>query len=123
MTKGKQPRVSVLAPAPAPPPAHGKGGKYAIKRHRPAPRDNLKGITKPSIRRIARRGGIKRLSNTIYDEARGALRDLLVDVERDMVIYTEHDRVGVPGGQTSRKTVRPGDVVRALKNKGHAIYL
>jgi histone H4 len=30
--------------------------------------ENIQGITKPAIRRMARRGGVKRLSGLIYDE-------------------------------------------------------
>ena len=31
-------------------------------------RDNIQGITKPAIRRLARRGGVKRISGLIYEE-------------------------------------------------------
>ena len=31
------------------------------------------GITKPAIRRLARRGGVKRISGLIYEETRGVL--------------------------------------------------
>ena len=37
-------------------------------------RDNIQGITKPAIRRLARRGGVKRMSGLIYEETRGSLR-------------------------------------------------
>ena len=38
----------------------GKGlGKGGAKRHRKILRDNIQGITKPAIRRLARRGGVK----------------------------------------------------------------
>jgi histone H4 len=44
----------------------GKGlGKGGAKRHRKVLRDNIQGITKPAIRRLARRGGVKRII-TIY---------------------------------------------------------
>ena len=37
----------------------GKGlGKGGAKRHRKILRDNIQGITKPAIRRLARRGGV-----------------------------------------------------------------
>ncbi|KAI6197604.1 Histone H4 [Aphelenchoides besseyi] len=40
----------------------GKGlGKGGAKRHRKVLRDNIQGITKPAIRRLARRGGVKLL--------------------------------------------------------------
>ena len=47
----------------------GKGlGKGGAKRHRKVLRDNIQGITKPAIRRLARRGGVKRISGLVYEE-------------------------------------------------------
>jgi len=62
----------------------GKGlGKGGAKRHRKVLRDNIQGITKPAIRRLARRGGVKRISGLIYEETRGVLKvfQSLLDVE------------------------------------------
>ena len=74
----------------------GKGGKGksggAGKRHRKIIRDNIQGITKPAIRRLARRGGVKRISGLIYEEARGVLKKFLEQRVRDAVTYTEHSR-------------------------------
>jgi histone H4 len=53
-------------------------------------RDNIQGITKPAIRRLARRGGVKRISAMIYEETRGVLKTFLEGVIRDAVTYTEH---------------------------------
>jgi len=65
----------------------------------------MQGITKPAIRRLARRGGVKRISRLIYEEIRGILLVFLENVIRDVVIYTEYAR---------RKTVTALDVVHAL---------
>ncbi|KAD3336422.1 hypothetical protein E3N88_31941 [Mikania micrantha] len=71
----------------------GKGlGKGGAKRHRKVLRDNIQGITKPAIRRLARRGGVKRISGLIYEETRGVLKIFLENVIRDAVTYTEHAR-------------------------------
>ena len=43
-------------------------------------RDNIQGITKPAIRRLARRGGVKRISGLIYEEVRGVLKTFLQNV-------------------------------------------
>ncbi|KAI0690320.1 hypothetical protein BC835DRAFT_1307954 [Cytidiella melzeri] len=81
----------------------GKGlGKGGAKRHRKILRDNIQGITKPAIRRLARRGGVKRISGLIYEETRGVLKIFLENVIRDSVTYTEHAK---------RKTVTALDVV------------
>ena len=118
----------------------GKGlGKGGAKRHRKVLRDNIQGITvrgapraratarappppharpprapqKPAIRRLARRGGVKRISGLIYEETRGVLKVFLENVIRDSVTYTEHAR---------RKTVTALDVVYALKRQGRTLY-
>uniref|UniRef100_A0A095A1F6 Histone H4 n=1 Tax=Schistosoma haematobium TaxID=6185 RepID=A0A095A1F6_SCHHA len=81
----------------------GKGlGKGGAKRHRKVLRDNIQGITKPAIRRLARRGGVKRISGLIYEETRGVLKVFLENVIRDAVTYTEHAK---------RKTVTAMDVI------------
>lgn len=56
----------------------------------------LSGITKPAIRRLARRGGVKRISGLIYEETRGVLKIFLENVIRDSVTYTEHAKRCVP---------------------------
>ena len=57
----------------------GKGlGKGGAKRHRKVLRDNIQGSTKFAIRRLARRGGVKRISGLIYEETRGVLKVCLV---------------------------------------------
>ncbi|TKR79876.1 hypothetical protein L596_014032 [Steinernema carpocapsae] len=43
-----------------------------------------------AIRRLARRGGVKRISGLIYEETRGVLKVFLESVVRDAVTYCEH---------------------------------
>lgn len=89
----------------------GKGGAL---RHKRAPlRDNINGVTKPAIRRLARRGGVKRIAAPVYEETRGVLKVFLHDVIRDAVTYCDHAR---------RKTITPMDVVYALKRQGRTLY-
>jgi histone H4 len=71
------------------------------------------GISKPAIRRLARRGGVKRLSGLVYDETRNSLKLFLDRVLRDTISYMEHAR---------RKTVTTMDVIYALKRQGHTLY-
>ena len=92
----------------------GKGfGKHGAKRFRKNAKDVILGITKPAIRRLARRGGVKRISSLIYDESRVVLRGFLETVVRDSITYTEYAR---------RKTVTTLDVIHALKRQGRALY-
>lgn len=88
----------------------GKGGAV---RHRHMLSDAQKGVTKPAIRRLARRGGVKRISGGVYEETRNVLRAFLSDIIHDAVSYTEHGR---------RKTVTAMDVLYALKRRGKTLY-
>merc|ERR1712087_763857 len=76
-------------------------------------RDNIQGITKPAIKRLARRGGIKRISGLIYEETRGVLKMFMHNIIRDAVTYAEHAK---------RKTVTAMDVLYALKRQGRTLY-
>ena len=92
----------------------GKGlGKGVAIRHHKILRDNIQGISKPAIRRLARRGGVMRISGLIYEETRGVLKVFLENVIRDSITYTEHAK---------RKTVTAMDVVYALKKQGRTLY-
>merc|ERR1711990_275554 len=92
----------------------GKGlGKGGAKGHRKTLRDSIQGVTKPAIRRLARRGGVKRISGLIYEETRACLKIFLENIIRDAVTYTEHAK---------RKTVTALDVVYALKRQGKILY-
>ncbi len=89
-------------------------GKSALpKRHRKIMRDTVQGITKASIRRLARRGGVKRISGLVYEETRSVLRLFLDRVLHDAITYTRHAR---------RSTVTALDVVYALKRQGQTLY-
>jgi len=93
----------------------GKGGKGLGKgfARRKVLRDNIQGITKPAIRRLARRGGVKRISGLIYEETRGVLKVFLENVIRDACSYCEH---------ALRMTLVSTDIVYALKRQGRTLY-
>ena len=88
-------------------------GKGGAKRHGKVFRDNIQGITKPAIRRLARRGGVKRISGLIYKETRGVLKVFLENVIRDAVTYTEHAKM---------KSVNAMDVVSALDRQARTYH-
>lgn len=90
----------------------GKGGKFP-RRHAHQMKDPLKGITKPAVRRLCRRGGVKRISGQVYDETRANCKQWLENVVKDALAYCEHAR---------RKTVTAMDIVYALKRHGQELY-
>ena len=71
------------------------------------------GISNQAIRRLARRGGVKRISELIYEETRSILKLFLEKVLKDTIVYTEHSK---------RKTVTSLDVIYALKRQGRCLY-
>jgi histone H4 len=70
-------------------------------------------ITKHAIRRLARRGGVKRISGVLYQEARGIIEDFVKKLKTDAVAYTEHAK---------RSTVTALDVINALRRQGKHLY-
>ena len=96
----------MCAHSPQQPPHHNHTPTYP-------PTNGTTELQKPAIRRLARRGGVKRISGAIYEETRGVLKVFLENVVRDAVTYTEHAR---------RKTVTALDVVYALKRQGRTLY-
>lgn len=88
----------------------GKRGK-ALIRYKNTPKEGV--VTKSAIRRLARRGGVKRISGLVYDEVRATLRDFLTQVLQDAILYTTHAK---------RTTVSAVDVVYALKRGGRVLY-
>lgn len=71
----------------------GKGlGKGGAKRFRTNLSDSIAGVTKPAIRRLARRGGVKRISGLMYHETRQVLKAFLENVIHDAVTYTEYSK-------------------------------
>jgi len=75
------------------------------KRHRMLI-DPLQKIRNLDIRRLARRGGVKRISGLIYEETRGVLKVFLENVIRDSAATAE---------KAGRKTITASDVDIALK--------
>ena len=98
---------NLVAPAPA---------RYRRRRNSnrgPNGKHPIEGITKGDIRRLARRGGVKRLAGIVYEEVRGVLKVFLENVIRDAVVFTAYAK---------RKTTTAMDVVHALRRQGRTLY-
>jgi histone H4 len=76
-------------------------------------KESLLGISAPAIKRLARRGGVKRMTAFMADETRTVLKTFLEKVIMDAVTYTEYSK---------RKTVMVMDIVYALKRNGRTLY-
>lgn len=82
-------------------------------RHRKVLRNNLDGISKADIRRLARRGGVKRMSEEMYAETRDILKQFVQRIIGTALIYTQY---------ASRKTVTVYDIIYALKYEGRTLF-
>ena len=71
-------------------------------------RDNIQGVTKASVRRLARRGGVQRISSKIYETTRLSLRLFLERVIGKAVAILE---------RTDRKTIMTSDVSSILAER------
>ena len=88
-------------------------GNGGAKSHRKSKNTALQGINQASIRKIARKGGVKRISGLVYEVTRDVLKDFLYKLIQDTVHYTECAK---------RKTVTSMDVMMALKRQGRYLY-
>lgn len=71
-------------------------------------------LTKPALRRLCRRGGVKRISSDIYATARQTSKFLLGVIMDNCLVYTEHAK---------RSTINFTDVrYAALKATGMNLY-
>jgi histone H4 len=67
----------------------------------------------PSLRRLARRGGVKRITAPCFDAVRVALSEFLRRILGDCAVLVEYKR---------RFTITLPDVLLALKRQGHTLY-
>lgn len=73
----------------------------------------IQGITRPAICRVARRAGVKQVSQKVYEETRASLAKFLAKIIEDASILAEHGH---------RKTVTAADVEAALHRNGRTLY-
>ena len=100
------------------PPKATRQKKSSTKSKKPTPKRapakaTPKAFTSSAMRRIARRGGVKRLARLTYEEVRGVVHDFVKKLVSDAMVFTEHRRAS---------TVVAMDVVHALKRQGRQIY-
>ncbi|CAG9465496.1 unnamed protein product [Pedinophyceae sp. YPF-701] len=86
----------------------GRGGP---KRHQR--REGRAGLSTGDVKRLARRGGVKRIAGQVYETTNETLRAWLSSVIKDTVTLAEHAR---------SMTVRPLHVFLALKRRGVSLY-
>ncbi len=88
----------------------GKAGHFAKKTKKVNPRET---VTMGAIRRLARRGGVKRISATSYAGVREFIDEFITKIVRDSNTFAEGAR---------RKTITAIDVVYAVKRSGRQLY-
>lgn len=83
------------------------------KRHR-ATVDPLQQITRPVLLRLARRGGVKRVSGIVYELVRKDAKAFTDSIAFSAATYASHAR---------RKTLTCNDFANALKREGYTLYV
>ena len=91
----------------------GKGAKLPKHCQQMITKDAIHGISRPAFCRLARKGGVERMSGLIYEECSGVLQTFLKLVIRDIIIFTQYCEC---------KTVTPINVIFALKQHGCNVY-
>ena len=84
-----------------------------LKRLQRVLKDSIHSISKADFCRMARRGGVQRMSGNVFEESRGVLKIFLEEVIRDAIVYTNY---------CHQKTVTVMDVIFALKRHGRNLY-
>ncbi len=84
-----------------------------LRRRRIIARPPLEGISKAVLKRLARRGGVTRISSGCYAEARLSLKAFLSETLRCAVLFADHDR---------RTTLTARDIIYSLKRQGRQVY-
>jgi len=83
------------------------------RRHVKVLRDNICGISSASIKRLARRGGVVRISSLVYREAKHTMYYFLKNTIRESIIYMEYSK---------RKTISVYDIKNAIRKNGRCLY-
>lgn len=105
--------VEIIVSQPRPQPQQHQNKPKKPKRYKEAD-EKIKKITNGSIKRIARRAGIPRISAPMYDETRIKLEKFIKELMKNAVTYQEYCR---------RKTINSKDVVAALERMDKKIYI
>ncbi|KAJ7758291.1 histone H4 replacement-like protein [Mycena metata] len=69
--------------------------------------------TRPTIKRLARRGGVKRISGLMCEESRSYLQQYVQGLVQASAIHTGH---------SYRTTITAADVTHALRRSGTILY-
>ncbi|KAL4821317.1 hypothetical protein BDW67DRAFT_150502 [Aspergillus spinulosporus] len=94
------------SPISAPQPTGLRGLATTKYRRNKKLRDSIMGVTRPAIRRLARRGGVYRIKNEIYDEIRIVLKERLTETLRQVCLVMESGTIP----SCERKLVTTRDV-------------
>ena len=88
---------------------------YVAKRHQGRSKNgkSIDAISKPALKRLARRAGVKRLNSDVYPWARTLLKEFIESVITPAILHTKSRK---------QNTVRPRDVLKALQGQGIKMY-
>ena len=88
--------------------------RRTTKGHNGTTPKGINGITNPSIRRMALKAGVQRLSRPVYKTTRDVLEVYLLEILKKTLLYA---------GSSNRKTVGCIHVVRATQLQGNTLLI
>ena len=94
-------------------PRHTGSGKGGAKRHAKNLKSMKQGITRGDIKRLARAGGVKRISGDCFDVIRDKIEGYVDDIMFKALVHVEYQK---------KRTVSASDVVRAMQESGTTAY-
>lgn len=87
----------------------------SAKPQRKVLRDNIQGVTKPAIQRLANTAGIVEMSGQVYDEVRLRIKDTMESILKNATAISQYAR---------RKRVQSEDIVEGIRlAKEHTPFL
>ena len=89
------------------------GLHHLVRKRAIKAKPTIEGITKGDIRRLARKGGISRISTDIYTETKYTIKQFLKHIVKKALVYMQASK---------RKTCKPMDLIMALKGEGKSLY-
>merc|ERR1711991_200197 len=94
-----------------------KSASQGDSKRRTKAKDQSRGVTNGSIRRLARRGGCKRLASNVYEQARQLLKNFVSSVMGDTHALMDVNQ------ERPAKTVSVQHVLYALRKRGCTMYV
>ena len=94
-------------------PGRGQGGRTSVRHRMKRKKQGMENLTVNAIKRLARRGGVTRMSKLIVEPVRESMQLFLLMLAKYSIIYMQQEK---------KKTIRLPHVLQALKKMNRIHY-